>query len=295
VYDIIQKFHATAQQSKTILLPQCGIDSVPSDLLAYRLAKYIRDTYGEGTDNCVASIQAMKGSASGGTAATALSITSAYPIPFLIKSMQPFALSPIPPSKIQQSPPVCRSLLTKILGYVTVPDLGHLTPWMGSNLDRAIVHRSWGLFGGANGMYGSKFRFELLLRAKTAVLAFIQAWVFNILGAMLLIPPARWLLKKAVHEAGSGASREESEHFFMKYKAVATSESGKRVIGKLDLLQSPYYFTGVLVATAALEILRGDGQSRAVREGGVVTSAMLEMGYSDRLEKVGVKVEITPM
>jgi hypothetical protein len=264
-------------------------------MLAYSLAKYIRDTYQEGTDNCVASIQSMNGSFSGGTAETAMSITSGYPLTYLANTMKPWALSPIASSSAQQTSAAPRSLLSKILGYVSVKDLGYLTSWPGSALDRSIVHRSWGLFGGPEGIYGKGFRFELLLRAKTAIAAILQAQVFNLLGVLLLLPPGRWILRKMVHPPGEGASREESNKFFMKYKAIATSDSGKRVGGKLNLMNSAYWFTAVFVATAALEILRGNGKSRALKEGGVVTSAMLEQGYVDRLEKVGAKFEIEPL
>jgi hypothetical protein len=292
---MINRFHDTAQRNKTILLLQCGLDSVPSDLLAWSLAKHIRETYKEGTDTCVASIQSMKGSLSGGTAATALSISDAYPVATLLKSMKPFALSPLKPSSAQNVPAAHRSLVNNVLGYVDIKDLGYLTTWPGAPLDRAIVHRSWGLFGGPDGLYGSKFRFELLFRARNALLAIVQAFSINLFGILMLVPPGRWLLSHALHKAGEGADRESAATHFIKYKAIATSESGKRVSGSLNLMNSAYYFTGVFVVSAALEILRGDGTSKAVREGGVVTSATLEEGYRDRLEKVGAKVVLAKL
>jgi short subunit dehydrogenase-like uncharacterized protein len=289
---MINRFNDTAAKNKTILLLQCGIDSVPSDLLAWSLAKHIRDTYHEGTDACVASIQSINGSVSGGTAETALSISSAYPVATLLKAMKPFALSPIKPSPAQNAPPAKRTLFNRVLGYVSIDGLGDLTTWPGAPLDRAIVHRSWGLFGGPDGLYGGRFRFELLCRARNAVLAVAQAFSINMLGLLFLFPPGRWLLARALHKAGDGADRGTAAGYFIKYKALATSDSGRQVMGRLDLMKSPYYFTGVFVGTAALEILRGDGKSKAMREGGVVTSATLEDGYRERLEKVGAKVEI---
>jgi short subunit dehydrogenase-like uncharacterized protein len=114
---------------------------------------------------------------------------------------------------------------------------------------------------------------------------------YSLVGLQLLmiLPPGRWLLSKVLNKPGEGADREVSASYFAKFKAIATSESGRRVTARVDLMNSVYYFTGLFVAEAALEIVKGSG-GRAVREGGVMTSACLEDGYVDRLEKAGLKL-----
>src|ERR1700712_5487339 len=107
---------------------------------------------------------------SGGTAATILSVSSAYPTSHLVKSLAPFSLSPIQPSPSEKKrPALSKGLLSTILGYVTVPDLGILCDAPQSSIDAATVYRSWGLFEEGK-YYGPNFRFAEYIRAKSALL-----------------------------------------------------------------------------------------------------------------------------
>lgn len=236
------------------------------------------------------SVQSIRGTLSGGTAASALNISTAYPVAYLLKTFAPFALSPVQPSADQLKGVPPKSLRSTLLGNWYVPELGVLISWPGTAVDRAIVHRSWGLFDEGK-WYGSRFRFSALLRSRNALTGALQRLALVALQLLLLLPPGRWLLRKFLNKPGEGSSRDESEEFGARFKAVATSESGKRVTAGIELPNCVYYWTGVFVSEAALEILKGTG-GKAVREGGVVTSACLEEGYVERLEKAGLSVAI---
>ena len=60
VHDMISRFHDLAKQNQCVLIPQCGIDSVPSDLMAYVLVKHVREQYNEGVVEVLNSIQKIK-------------------------------------------------------------------------------------------------------------------------------------------------------------------------------------------------------------------------------------------
>jgi short subunit dehydrogenase-like uncharacterized protein len=262
---------------------QCGVDSVPSDILTYILVKHIRSTYNEGLTSVISTVQSVRGGISGGTAASAMNISSAYPTAYLLKTLAPYSLSPVKPQKSQLRSVPPASLTSTLFGYWNVPDLGLLIQWPATSIDRAIVHRSWGLFDGGE-WYGKDFRFAALLRAQNAFAGALQHYGLTLLQILMLLPPGRWLLRKWLSEPGQGPDRDDSKNFFMKLKAIATTESGRRVVATMDMMDCMYYFTGVFVAEAALTILSGKG-GKAVREGGVVTSACLEGGYVDRLSK----------
>ncbi len=66
------------------------------------------------------------------------------------------------------------------------------------------MHRSWGLLAGTPRGYGRAFRFELLLRAPSRLAAAVQALTFALLRVALLLPPARWLLRRAVPGPAAG-------------------------------------------------------------------------------------------
>lgn len=290
VYDMVNKYHETAKANKTALILQCGFDSVPSDMLTYVLVKHVREKYGEGLVSVVNSIQKISGGFSGGTIASAMNLYETYPAGFLLKSVAPFALSPVKPSQEQLSHEPRNDLRAWVLGSYNVKDLGVLTTYPGTIMDRSIVHRSWGLFN-AGAYYGKKFKFTALLKAKNTFAGTLQHYALTGLSILMMLPPGRWLLRKFVEAPGSGPGREASSKFFCKIKGVATTESGRRLAATLELKNSLYYYTGLFVTEAALEILRGSG-GKAVRDGGVVTSATLEDGYVDRLEKAGVSVKI---
>jgi hypothetical protein len=229
---------------------------------------------------------------SGGTAATILSIGTAYPKAHLTKALAPFGLSPVQPSQSEKKrPALAKGLLSTILGYVTVPDLGILCDAPANAIDSATVYRSWGLYDGGK-YYGPNFRFAEYARMKSAVRAVIQHYLGLFGGFLLLTRPGRWLLSKLAPLPGQGPEKEASKSHYMKYKAVATSDNGKRVMAGLEALGNPYYSTAVFVVEAAMEVLKGDG-GLALKTGGLVTPATLGMGYVDRLEKAAIKINVT--
>jgi len=308
VYDIIAKFHDKARKDGIVLIPQSGVDSVPSEIITYLLVKYAREHYQEGLGEVINSTQEMKyvlflqssevianmktfrNGISGGTADSGLSITENFSISHLMKSMDPFGLSPVKPSAIQKQAVGGGGILSSILGYITVPELGNLTNWPGNSIDRAIVHRSWALFDDGE-LYGKSFHFAQLLKARNALQAVVQAMVMRSLPILLALPPGRWLLRKMVPSPGDGPSREQTNKMSARYKALAITESGKKITGELVLKGSMYYWTGVFVAEAALELLRGSG-GKAKRECGVMTPSTLEAGYIERLAKAGFNVQV---
>jgi short subunit dehydrogenase-like uncharacterized protein len=227
------------------------------------------------------------GSISGGTATTAITLVEAYPLKFLAEAMKPFALSAVPPPKET----ISESFWTKLLGYRKVPDLGILTDSPQSGSDIPIVNRSWSLFSNGE-YYGSKFSFSEWLRVKSRFMGMVVHYVTAVSLAMLLFRPFRRLLKGLVYQPGSGPTKEESSKNVLSYKAIATADhaSKQRSVATFYYRGGGYYMTGILVAEAAMLVLRG-GDNLAKRLGGMVTPATLEMEYIERLRKAGIKIE----
>lgn len=112
---------------------------------------------------------------------------------------------------------------------------------------------------------------------------------------LLLTRPFQWLAKKIVYAPGNGPRREDSVDDFIEYHAVATEDKDagtpKRVFGKLKYRGSLYKFTGVLLAEAALVIVKNEEKVKRVSGCGIVTPATLGQEFVDRLDKVGCEVE----
>ncbi|KAE9972065.1 hypothetical protein EG328_005238 [Venturia inaequalis] len=287
-YDMLQKYHDTAKRNGSMIIPHCGIDSVPADILPYLCVKEIRSKLSVGVKSCINSLQKSSGKISGGTALTAITLVESYPLTFIGKAMNPYALSPIPKPKGQAR----EGIMTKVLGYRYVPDLGILTTSPQAGSDTGIVYRSWALFDGGE-WYGKNFSFAEFFRAPSALIGTLIHYVLSFGMVALYFAPFRWFLKKLAYEPGQGQTKEETAKNEMRYKCIATSDSpeAKRAMSSFEFVGGGYYMTGMLVVEAAMTVLRGEEESLAKRLGGMVTPACLEMEYVERLRKAGISIE----
>lgn len=207
-----------------------------------------------------------------------------------MKSMVPFGLTPVKPNAVQKQAPGGGGIVSTILGYVAVPELGNLTDWPGNSMDTGIVNRSWYLYDGGN-YYGKNFHFSVLLKARNAFTATLQAVLMRTLPIVIALPPGRWLLRKLVPEPGGGPTREETKKMTARWKALATTDSGKKITAEVTAKGSLYHWTGVFVAEAALELLRGKG-GLAKEKGGFLTPSTLGDGYVERLREAGFDIQV---
>jgi short subunit dehydrogenase-like uncharacterized protein len=133
-----------------------------------------------------------------------------------------------------------------------------------------------------------------MIRSPSALGAAAQAWAGLYAGMLLLTRPGRWMLSKFMPVPGQGPGREAAKTHFTNYKAIATSDDGRRVAATMEARGSQYYCTALFVVEAAMLILNGGG-GRGVEMGGLVTPATLEGGFVDRLAKAGVPVVVTEL
>jgi short subunit dehydrogenase-like uncharacterized protein len=206
----------------------------------------------------------------------------------LLKATNPFALAASSPPKSVPS----ETLAEKLLGVHSVRDLGTLTTAPTAVADIAIVHRSSTLMPE---FYGPRFHFRQFLMVRNVFIGVAVHFSFVIGLLLLLLPPVRWLLRKRIYTPGSGPRMEDSVNDRVEYRAVATADQNesnpRRVLGKLKFQGTMYVFTGLLLAEAAMVILKNEEKVRKVSRCGLVTSATLGQDYIDRLEKVGCHIE----
>ena len=74
VGDLVKKYHAVAQKTGAIIIPQCGVESSPPDILTYSTANYLKSSKSLETKELVYALKKLKGSLSGGTALTVVTI-----------------------------------------------------------------------------------------------------------------------------------------------------------------------------------------------------------------------------
>lgn len=297
VLDMIKKYDSVAKANNAIIIPQIGVESAPADMLSWSMVTHARRTLSAGIAELIYSVYDMKGAPSGGTLATAIGIFDAYSLTQITDASKPFALSAIatPPQAKSSSP-----ILEKLLGVRTVRDLGTLTTSLQGGADATIVHRSWSLLESGK-YYGPKFKFSPYMHVRNVFTGFMIHVGLIAALLLLLLPPVRWLTKKAVFQPGQGPSRSSSRNDRLEYRALATVDSDadpnepKRIAGRLAWQGSMYHLTGVFLAEAAATLARSEEFAAKEIGGGFLTPATLGAPFLDRLQKAGLKIDVRVM
>ncbi|MCJ1438619.1 hypothetical protein MMC27_008009 [Xylographa pallens] len=288
VLEMINKYHDIAQANSAIIIPSCGIESACSDIMVYLIVTLIREKLNVGMKNVTATNSVLTSLPSGGTLATVFGVFDHYGIGRLIESSKPYALSPIPGHKDELVP-----LLTRLSGVRYEPDLGTLTTGLAAGVNTSLVQRSWGLLDRGN-YYGQNFHYKEYATTRSTFTGLVTHLMITFGMAALAIPPVRWLLKMFVHQPGEGPTKESTAKDRVEFRAIATAdtESSERATAICGFNGSAYDFTGVLMAEAAISIVR-DGNKTTAREigGGILTPATLGQAYVDRLRNAGVVLE----
>ena len=290
VLEMIEKYHEIAKANHAIIIPEIGIESAPSDLLAYALVNLIRTELSVGTKEVVASLHDFSGTPSGGTLATILTLMDHYSLKQIGNSSGSWTTSPIPVSK----PRSTQSWVSKLLGIRFVPCLGTLTTSISAAPNTAIVQRSWGLFDGGK-LYGSRFHYSEYMRVRNSVVGIALHIALAFTALALIFPPVRWTAKKFLYAPGEGADKEATRHEYLEFQAVATADQDRlnprRAFAKLRWEGSLYHFTGVCLAEAAMVLLNDEKLVQRL-DGGLLTPATLGQPFIDRMKNAGLVFEV---
>jgi len=323
---MIRKYQSAAQASGAVMLPQIGIESAPTDLLTWSLAKRLRSDSssspgGAKTADVTVSIHKLKSAPSGGTLTTVLTVLENFTLTELRDSHKPYALSPVPRSSApatKKAEATCggtlSSILTRVTGLVTFPVLGLLTSSVAARTDAAIVERTWGLLEQARQQqqqtkdgdkdedkedktYGPNFSFREFMKPRNWLTGIGIHLGIMLMGLVLVTPLLRNLVRKVVYQAGEGADYEQAKKDEIEYRGIArpdvATESGRKHVayGRAWFNGAIYYLTGVLLAEAAATLLEEGLDKPFGNAGGIYTPACLGQPFIDRLDRAGFHFE----
>jgi short subunit dehydrogenase-like uncharacterized protein len=248
---MIKKYESQAKETGALMFPQSGIESAPSDLIVWSLAKRIRSELSAQTGDVVVEVHELNSAPSGGTLATVLGLFDQFSVKELAASHQPYALSPVPNPHPQPRP----SLFSLLTGLYTVPDLGLLCTFMVAKANAAIVQRTWGMMKQEPSLqkqfYGPKFTYREFMKARNFLhgTAVHYALVF-FGGLMMFVPPVRALIRKFIFQPGEGPSGDQIAKERIEYRGTAIPDpdvNGKKAYVKAWYSGSMYYcmFVGI--------------------------------------------------
>lgn len=296
VLQMIEKYEAVATSSGALMFPQIGIESAPSDLIAWSLASIIREKLGAQTRAVTLSIQ-INGAPSGGTIDTVFNVLDRFSLKELSRAFKPYALSPVPRPNRPCGPKP--SLMRRLTGLVTVPGLGLLTTSFTGRANVAIVERTWGLLETTPSRqpqaYGPNFSFREYMRAPSRLQGFAMHLAF-VLGGLILVltpRPLRRLARRFLTQPGQGRSREDGARESLQLRAVAdadtTAEAAKQAYCEARFQGSMYHLTAIILVQAALTILE-DYDDLQLR-GGIYTPACFGQPFIERLNNESFRFE----
>ena len=236
---MIDAHQATAARSGARIVFSCGYDSLPFELGVFLCQEAAKKTFGAPVARVKGRVRAMKGTFSGGTAASGRAIfDAAAKDPSLLALVRdPFALTPDFTGPKQ--PPGNRPVYDEDLQT-------WLTPFFMANINTRNVHRSNALLGFA---YGQDFVYDEMqiagpgeegeARAKR-----IMAASNNLVGA-------------AVPKPGEGPSKEERESGYYDLLFVGIAPDGRQVRASVKGDRDPGYgSTSRMIAECAICLLR---------------------------------------
>jgi len=246
--DMIERYDAAAKKSGARIVLSCGFDSIPFDLGVYHLQKHAIDTHGGPCQRVRCRVRGMKGTFSGGTAASFMeTMKRAQTQPEILDWLKdPFTLSP---EKGADQPLIHKPFEEADLG-------SWATPFIMASINTKNVHRSNALL---DYMYGRDFQYgEMVLTGQGEQ------------GEKL----AKGMAKASPFgdnppKPGEGPSKTERENGSYDVMFVADAANGTRLITSVKGDKDPGYgSTSKMITEAAMTLIRDVKGS-----GGVMTPA----------------------
>jgi len=287
----ILRLDYAALKSGSIVVPCCGLDSVPSDVLAFVANKTLKSFGGPSTtiDLSTSAWKLGGASISGGTFSTILTALEEVPKHKQLAIRQDFALSPVKGTHF----PRPRILYT--LPHSDRPVYG---AWYFMALTNVkVVQRSWGLFELAHRQsqsvdranrntvdvaqlsYGPNFKYEEFVVLPSALRAMMYSVIFAVIAtSLVLFKPVRWFARRIMPSPGEGPSEKQLQAGFLKITNITTSSpnaGGEKIIARSIFRgrgDAGYFLSSIMISECALALaLDGAILPQTGRGGGVLT------------------------
>ncbi|OSX61816.1 hypothetical protein POSPLADRAFT_1047071 [Postia placenta MAD-698-R-SB12] len=285
---MIWKYDYVATKNNAIIIPCCGFDSVPADLLVLLANNVLKDTVGPQAElGRSLTVYKMKGGLSGGTFSTIMTVTEIPPDEIRL-SMEDYSLAP----GIRGAPTPGPKLFHRV--PLTSPRR-YAMPWFMGGTNRAVAQRTWGLHAlaaragnaqddAARRVYGPRFTYDEGLQPG-GISSFLPVLLMSVvyylsLAAFFFLPPVRWVVKHLAPASGEGPSEEDMKNGWFEatnYTASAPRAGEPEVHVKTVMRGSGdpgYELTSVMIGESALAILLDKASLPALaNQGGILTPA----------------------
>ena len=290
VKELCDRYHDRAAADGTRIIPCCGFDSVPSDLGAYLVVRYIQRELGVSCRAVKAYYQAM-GGFNGGTLASAFNL---YDSGQMSQVSDPFLLDP---SGDRSPEEIERNRDPESPQYDS--DLGTwVAPFFMGAINTRVVRRSSALYSQWQEPYGSDFTYQEYLKFDSP-LGWLQAAGMTAATALftgaIQQPPIRSLLQPLLPQPGSGPSEKTMNEGWFRCELLGLTSDGGKVRGLICDRGDPGNRATVkfLCESALCLVSDRDRLPGGWQRGGILTPATgLGDVLAERLRNAGMTLEV---
>ncbi len=289
VKDLIDRHHEQAAATGTRIVPCCGFDSVPSDLGAYLVVRYIQKNLGTPCTEVKAYYQ-FAGGVNGGTLATGFNL---YESGQAARTRDPFLLNPKGEHSAEE---ISLNLDAQRAQFDADVD-AWTAPFIMAVTNARIVRRSAALFDGWQIPYGPGFRYQEFQKfnARSRFKAKMLSGMLGAFEGMMKHSFTRGVLKSLMPKPGSGPSEKTMNNGWFRCDLLGTAADGSKVRGVIKDHGDPANRATVkFVCESALALaLNAAELPGGLQRGGVLTPATaFEEVLATRLRQAGMKIEI---
>lgn len=293
----IDTCHELAKKTKARIIHCAGYDSIPSDLGALMAWDYAQRTHHEGLAWCKIFTGRTRGSASGGTIATMLSLVELAGRDRDTRRLllDPHGLDP-ERGKSPRDP-----FEDDQRGVRFDPDLGRWTaPFVMASINARVVRRSHALLRESEDSrdgYGPRFRYNEAMSFRRGPKGLATATMLTAgIGALFAtaaLPVGRSLLERFVLPApGEGPSREAIDNGYFEMIVIAETESGRRLRGRVAGTRDPGYGeTAKMISETAIGLAK-DGVRLGSRYGVLTPASGMGLRLIERLRDAGMTFDV---
>lgn len=292
VKELIDRYHAQAAAEGTRIIPFCGFDSIPSDLGAYLVVRFIQRELGATCQQVKAYFQ-MAGGVNGGTLATAFNMAESGQA---AQARNPFLLNPpgnhSADERRQNQDPTAPQYDPDIAAWVG--------PFIMGQINTRVVRRSQALFEQWQEGYGAAFAYQEYMKFP-GPLGWMPAMGMTTGAALFeltLQTPLRPLLKSMLPAPGQGPSEKTMNEGWFRCELLGQTNTGKIVYGKISDKGDPGNRATVkfLCESALCLAANGNDLPGGATRGGVLTPATaLGEVLAQRLRTAGMTIEVTKL
>lgn len=292
-----KKYGAAAAESKALIIPMCGFDSVPADITTFMVALHMAEKLGKECGQTKAFWHDIRGTLSGGTIHTLLGILAR---PFseygdLIQSVSD-SYSYNPPSLWRGTD---SELSESHIPWFDLDTMKLTAPFMMALPNSRVVRRSAAVLN-----YGKRFRYRETYMAEWTLYDIATGILMSIMPVFLmfmtLVPPLRWFMTAFILPApGDGPTKHERESGRFKLTVIGRTDgadvqgNGVPVTATFSAKGDPgYKVTSRMAVESAMAIVLHKAELPGRKGGFHTPSSGIGRLLISRLRATGIKIEV---